>query len=86
MLLARRHLVAFVALGDPGLSTPLRTAPRSLDQVYEGVVAADLLRDRRLVLRRLERRGLFVLDAAPAEVGEPLLARYLRIRRREMVG
>jgi uncharacterized protein (DUF58 family) len=85
-LLARRHLVAFVALGDPGTDTALRTRPTSLDQVYEGVVAADLLRDRRLVLRRLERRGLLVVDAPPSAVGEPLLARYLRVRRRELVG
>jgi hypothetical protein len=44
------------------------------------------VRERRVVLRRLERRGLLVVDAAPDAVGEPLLDHYLRIKRRELVG
>jgi uncharacterized protein (DUF58 family) len=84
--LARRHVVVFVALGDPALAGTVARSPRSLDDVYESVVAADLVRERRVVLRRLERRGLLVVDAAPDAVGEPLLDHYLRIKRRELVG
>lgn len=84
--LARRHVVVFVALGDPELAGSIARTPRSLDDVYESVVAADLVRERRVVLRKLERRGLHVVDAAPDQVGEPLLQHYLRIKRREMVG
>ena len=53
--------------------------------VDRAVVAASLERERRGVLTRLGRRGVQVLDAAPAEVGPGLLDRYLDIKRREMI-
>jgi uncharacterized protein (DUF58 family) len=84
--LARRHLVVFVALRDPALEEARNASPGSLDDVYRAVVAGDLHRERQNVRRRLERRGVFVLDAPPEAAAEPLLDRYLHVKRREMVG
>ena len=49
------------------------------------MVAGDLQRERALVLRRLRRQAIHIVDARPDEVSVGLLNRYLDIRRRELV-
>ncbi len=84
--LARRHLVLFVALRDPALEALADAPPRTLHALHRAVVAADLLRDREVVLRRLQRAGAHVIDEVPSRVTTATLDRYLHIHRRELVG
>jgi uncharacterized protein (DUF58 family) len=84
-LLARRHLMVFVALRNPDIDLLAAAPPRKLDDLYTSVVSGDLLRDRAVVLRKLQRLGIHVVDAVPATVDTELISRYLQIRRREMV-
>jgi uncharacterized protein (DUF58 family) len=83
--LARRHLIVFVTLRDPGLTRIASAAPKTSIDLYRAVVASELERERELVLRRLRRMGVATIDAAPAEVSLQLLNRYLDIKRREMI-
>ena len=83
--LARRHVVVFVALRDPLLVELTEGEPRSAQHVGQAVIAADLLRDRQLVLKRLARAGVRCIDAQASEVSTRLLNQYLEIRRRELV-
>lgn len=83
--LARRHLVVFVTLRDPGLGALVAAPPHGLPDMYRAVVAGDQLRERDLVMQRLRRRGVRCVDAAPAEIGVDLVNRYLDIKRRELV-
>ncbi len=83
--LARRQLVVFVALRDPGLEATARARPRRLDDVYRSVVAADFDRERERVLARLRRTGVLCVDAPPGAVSARLVNRYLEVKRREMV-
>jgi uncharacterized protein (DUF58 family) len=83
--LARRHLLLFVALRDPGLDELVLRAPATLTSLTGSVVAAGLVRERDAVLTRLRRRGVLVVDAPPARVGPALLDRYLEVKRRELV-
>jgi uncharacterized protein (DUF58 family) len=83
--LARRHLTLFVTLSDPTLGELFAAAPHRLVDVYRAVTAADLARERELVLKRLRRMGIHVVDAAPAQVSAQLLGRYLDIKRRELI-
>lgn len=83
--LARRQLVMFVALRDPGLVAAARERPRRLRDVYRAVVASDFVRERERVLARLRRMGVLCLDAAPAEVSTRLVNRYLDVKRRELI-
>lgn len=83
--LARKHLVLFVTLRDPGLVETAEAAPRDLGHLTRAVVAGDLLREREVVLRRLTRLGIQPVDAAPGEVSAQLLSRYLDVKRRELV-
>ncbi len=83
--LAARHVVVFVALQDPGLAAAAAQPPTGPRQLNRAVVAATLLRDRELVLRQLARRGIFAIDAAPAELHPRLINAYLEIKRRERI-
>ena len=83
--LARRHLVTFVALRDPGLDDLVNADPATMGALYRAVVADDFVRERDLVLRRLRRFGVFCIDAAPGDVSVALVNRYLDAKRRELV-
>ena len=77
--------MVFVTLRDPVLAQVASAPPRSSLALYRAVVAADLERERDLVLRRLRRLGIATIDAAPEEVSLALLNRYLDVKRREMI-
>jgi len=81
-----RHLLLFIALRDPGLETIRDAPPRDAAALHGAVVADQLLREREGVFRDLSRRGIQVLDRTPDRLSDGLVQRYLRIRRREMVG
>ena len=83
--LARRHLVLFVSLRDPGLGALVDAPPRRAADLYRSVVAVDFAREREVVLKRLQRLGVATIDALPAQVTSQLLSRYLDIKRRERV-
>jgi uncharacterized protein (DUF58 family) len=83
--LKTRHLVILVALRDPAIDALTEVVPGATSDLYRAVVADDLRRERDLVLRRLRRMGVHTLDASPAEASPRLLARYLDIKRRELV-
>lgn len=83
--LSRRHLVLFVALSDPLLTTLEEAEPRTLRDVPRAVVAADLHSERRAVMGRLRRRGVHVVEARPGEVSMDLINSYFEIKRREQL-
>ena len=83
--MARHHLVLFVALADPALNLAAKKLPDTVDDVARSVIAGDLLRDRRLVLERLQRRGVHCLEARPDQLVAALVARYLGIRQLELI-
>jgi uncharacterized protein (DUF58 family) len=83
--LARRHLVIFVALSDPLLLSLADAELSELADVERAVVAESLLGDREVVLARLRRLGVLVVDAPPGQVGPALVNRYLDIARRERI-
>jgi uncharacterized protein (DUF58 family) len=83
--LARRHAVVFVALQDPGLAATAGRYPGGLVDLNRSVVAGTLLRDREVVLRRLQLHGIQPIDAVPGEVTPRLINAYLEIKRRERI-
>ncbi len=84
--LSRHHLALFVTLADTDLERLALARPGTLGDLTRAGVAADLLRERRVVLRRLERLGVHVVEAAPGTISARLLDRYLDVKRRELIG
>jgi len=84
--IARRHLVVFVALDDPVVEEPLSVLPRTAEDLAASVVAGGLRQDRRRVLRRLQRMGVHVIHGPPGRATLDLLTRYVRIKKRGLIG
>ena len=80
-----RHLVLFVTLRDPGLDAMAGAVPGAVSDLHRAVIAGELRSDRELVLRRLRRMGIQVLDVRPQDASPQLVSRYLDVKRREMV-
>lgn len=83
--LARRNLVLCITLRDPELVSAAEQSPTSPAALSRAVVAADLVREREVVLRRLQRLGIRCIDAPAEQVSTVLINRYLEIKRRELV-
>lgn len=82
---AQQHLVLFVALRDPSLDALAHGDPRVIGDVGRSVVAFDMLRERDLVLKRLQREGVLTLDVTPSRLSAGLINRYLEIKKRELI-
>ena len=84
-VLARHHLLIFVALRDPAVEATMHPADPSLDDVANAVAAAQIHKERALVLDRLRRLGVVCLDIAPDQLTPALVSAYLDIKARELI-
>jgi uncharacterized protein (DUF58 family) len=80
-----QHLVIFVVMRDDELEDLQRQAPTNADDVSRAVVAAALLRERELVVTRLRRLGVQIVEAPADQIGPALLSRYLDLKRRDLL-
>jgi uncharacterized protein (DUF58 family) len=80
--LVTKHLVMFVVLADAELEAMTNTVPDTAEGLASATIAADLLRDRQVVLSRLRRMGAIVIEAPAGGVSMPLLDAYVRVKRR----
>ncbi|MEM7493123.1 MAG: DUF58 domain-containing protein, partial [Pseudomonadota bacterium] len=83
--LTDRHLVLFACFEDQPLHDLIDAEPRNANDVSRAVIADDLLRDRELVLRKLQHMGVQVIETQPDRFGADLVSRYLDIKRKEML-
>ena len=83
--LMSQHLVLFVVMRDDELEGLTRKAPAEADDISRAVVAAALLREREVVIETLRRMGVQILEAPAGHIGPALLARYLDLKRRELL-
>ena len=84
--LVERHRVLFVVLRDEELEGLAARAPDSVQAIGVAVAADALVRQRALVLARLRRLGVDILEAPHREVGTRLLDSYLRLKRGGGIG
>jgi uncharacterized protein (DUF58 family) len=83
--LLRGHLVLFVILADDELEELAGAEPVAIDDVSRAVIAASMLRERRIVVSRLRHAGIHVLEAPHREVGAALVRQYLDFKRRNLL-
>ena len=84
-ILAKRHLLVFVTIRDPDVEELVENAPEDLDGVATLVAANQTISERRLVLERLTRLGVTVLDTKPNTITSQLISTYLDIKARELI-
>lgn len=83
--LVKKHLLVFVVMADNELEDIAARVPTYAEDVAGATIAAELLRDRRLVLGRLRRMGALVIEAPAAGLSSSLLNTYVRIKRQGMI-
>lgn len=84
--LVRHHLVIFVTMADTELAKLTEAEPDSPLAIATAVGADALARQRALVLQRLRRLGVDVIEAPYQAIGYRLIDRYLETKRTEAVG
>ncbi len=80
--LSRRHVLLFVAVGDPHLDDILEETPATASAAFQKGVAAELTLERRRVIHSMNRAGVLALDADPFRMTARLINRYLEARSR----
>lgn len=82
---ARHHLPLCIALADPALGERARLLPESGRDVYEKVVAAQLLDERATVLDELRRHGVLTVDVPADRLTTVTINRYLELKERSLL-
>jgi uncharacterized protein (DUF58 family) len=83
--LLSRHLVLFILFRDEELESVIEAEPGEPEDVTRAVTAAALLRQRRLVVTRLRRLGVHVVEARHDEAGPALVNAYVALKRRNVL-
>jgi uncharacterized protein (DUF58 family) len=83
--LAQKHLVLFVLIRDNDLAEMADAPPDKAADISRAVVAADLLRERRIIIARLQRLGIQIVEAPYDRLGPDLVNAYLGIKRKNML-
>jgi uncharacterized protein (DUF58 family) len=83
--LLRRHLVLFVVFRDEELEQLREKEPEEANDVSRAVIADGLLRERGVVIGRLKRMGVKIVDAPADKIGMKLLNSYLELKRRDLL-
>lgn len=84
--LLKRHVVLFVTLVDDELQTISTNRPETIQDLSEAVAADILLRERALVILRLQQMGVDVIEAPFDRIGPHLIDAYLEIKRHGAIG
>jgi uncharacterized protein (DUF58 family) len=79
--LVRKHRLLFVVIRDEEVESEERRRPESAADVTRANVAAAMLRDRQLVISRLQRLGADVLEVPADAMGAAVVEAYLGIKR-----
>ena len=83
--LTQHHAVVFVTLEDRELAGFTSAEPDSVDAIARAVTADALARQRQLVLTRLQRIGVDVIEAPHDKLGFAVIDRYLALRAQEAI-
>ena len=79
-LLRQFHSPLTLAIADVPLQELARRVPEKIDDLYDVLVARELLHGRTEMLRGLERQGAMVLDTIPERLTIDAVNRYLAIK------
>ena len=83
--MTRRHLVLFVAVGQPDLSDRIANRPENEEGMFRYIAAIEIVQRRELLLRRLRQRGVLAMELMPGALATTLVNRYLDIKDRSLI-
>jgi len=80
--LIKTHLVVFVAFEDAALTDYMTAKPKTPKDISRAVIAASLHQDRDIVLAKLRRMGVQIVEANAQNIGTNLLNTYFDLKNR----
>ena len=80
--LMARHVVLFVAIGQPDLQAVADRRPESVAEFYESAAAQEVGERRDRLLARLREQGALALETSAAGLSAALVNTYLDVKRR----
>jgi uncharacterized protein (DUF58 family) len=83
--LLRRHVLLFVAMGQPDVEAIARNRPKNVEEMFRACAAQELTGRRELLLARLREQGALTLDLHPEKLTAAVLNQYLMVKERAMV-
>lgn len=83
--LSKKHLVIFATFEDDLLNGLADATPNTDNALVKAVISDTLLSERDMVLRRLQRLGVEIIEARPENFSADLISRYLKIKQRDML-
>ena len=83
--IANKHAVIFVTMQDPAMTRLIRAEPTGFEPVARSVIAHDILRERAIVLERIARMGVHVLDVPVRGLSSGLVNKYLLVKQRGQI-
>ncbi len=83
--LVEKHLVVVVVIRDEELETIAAAEPRTADDVTRAITAAALLKDRKVVIGRLQHLGVHVVESEYDLVSERLVQSYLELKKKDLL-
>jgi uncharacterized protein (DUF58 family) len=83
--LVETHLVLVVVLRDQELEDIVAAVPATADDVTRAVTASSLLKERRIVITRLQHLGVHVVESEYDKVNERLVQSYLELKKRDLL-
>ncbi|MEO0643670.1 MAG: DUF58 domain-containing protein, partial [Pseudomonadota bacterium] len=84
--LINKHLVLFVTISDVELEGFMAQEPGDIATLARSVTAQTLSHQRSVVLQRLRRMGVDVIEAPWDQIGYDLIDRYFLIKNSEAIG
>ncbi len=84
-LMMPRHLVLFVAIGQPDLGVLAATRPENEQEMFQVSAAQEMVHRRELLLARLRERGALALEVNSGSVSPILVNSYLQIKERNQL-
>ncbi len=83
--IANKHAVIFVTMQDPAMTKLIRAEPTGFEPVAQSVIAHDVLRERAIVLEKIARMGVHVLDVPVGGLSSGLVNKYLLVKQRGQI-
>jgi uncharacterized protein (DUF58 family) len=78
--LLRRHLLLFVAIGQPDVQRFADARPETTREMYRSAASQELVQRRELLLARLRGQGALTLETTPEGTMSAVLNRYLLVK------
>jgi uncharacterized protein (DUF58 family) len=80
-----RHLVLFVAIGQPDLARLAAAEPQSVTDMYRSTAAQETLHRREVLLARLRQRGALAVEVSSAKTAVTVVNSYLEVKQKSLL-